>query len=67
MWKLYPGRFDLLVAEGLLEESQNAYMLTPRGMFFSDSIAALLAESRWQTTDDMPLVAAANNNSLGHM
>ncbi len=67
MWNRYSERFDLLVAEGLLEESQHAYMLTPRGMFFSDSIAALLAESRWQAHDELPLVAAANNNSLGHM
>lgn len=40
---------------------------TPRGMFYSDSIAALLAESRWQTLNELPLVAAFNDNRAGHM
>ena len=35
--------------------------------FFSDSIAALLAESRWQNPNDLPLAAASNNNSRGYM
>ncbi len=63
----YSDRFDLLVAEGLLEVSQQGYSLTPRGMFFSDSIAALLAESRWQRNRALPLVTTSNNNSSGHM
>ncbi len=62
-----PRRFDLLVTEGLLNVSQQDYSLTPRGMFFSDSIAALLAESRWQNLNDLQPVAAANDNSTGHM
>lgn len=66
-WDRYSERFDLLAAEGLLNESQQAYTLTPRGMFFSDSIAALLAESRWHTPSDLPLVARYNDNSAGHM
>ena len=66
-WKRYSERFDLLVEEGLLVESQHAYSLTPRGMFFSDSIAALLAESRWQNRNDFPLAGSYNNNGHGHM
>ena len=67
IWNRYSDRFDLLVADGLLKASQQEYSLTPRGMFFSDSIAALLAESRWQNPNDLPLVAASNNNSRGYM
>ena len=67
VWDRYSERFELLVAEGLLKESLQAYTLTPRGMFFSDSIAALLAESRWHTHSDLPLVARSNDNSSGHM
>jgi len=66
-WDRYSDRLALLVAEGLLEDRQRAYLLTPRGMFYSDSIAALLAESRWQTRDELPLAAAFNDNSAGHM
>jgi oxygen-independent coproporphyrinogen-3 oxidase len=66
-WDRYSERFGLLVAEGLVREDHHSYALTPRGMFFSDSIAALLAESRRQTFDDLPLLDAANNNSSGHM
>lgn len=66
-WDRYSDRLALLVAEGLLEDCQHAYLLTPRGMFYSDSIAALLAESRWQTLNELPLVAAFNDNRAGHM
>jgi oxygen-independent coproporphyrinogen-3 oxidase len=66
-WIRYSERFDLLVAEGLLTESQHGYSLTPRGMFFSDSIAALLAESRWQNRSELPFVGYYNDNSQGHM
>jgi coproporphyrinogen III oxidase-like Fe-S oxidoreductase len=66
-WTRYSETFDLLVEEGLLIESQDAYSLTPRGMFFSDSIAALLAESRWQNRNDSPLAGSYNNNGHGHM
>jgi len=66
-WDRYSDRLALLVAEGLLEDRQRAYLLTPRGMFYSDSIAALLAESRWQTRDELPLAAAFNDNSAGYM
>ncbi len=67
VWDRYSKRFDLLVTEGLLNESQQAYTLTPRGMFFSDSVAALIAESRWHAPSDLPLVARSNDNSAGHM
>jgi len=66
-WDRYAERFHLLVAEGLLQESQQDYALTPRGMFFSDSCAALLADSRRQTLSNAPLLAAANDNGSGFM
>jgi oxygen-independent coproporphyrinogen-3 oxidase len=66
-WKRYSEKFDLLVAEGLLNESRQAYSLTPRGMFFSDSISALLAEGRWQDRSDLPRAGSRNDNSYGHM
>jgi coproporphyrinogen III oxidase-like Fe-S oxidoreductase len=65
-WKRYQERFDALVEAELLDECQHAYSLTPRGMFFSDSIAALLAESRWQyRRGQSPTVH--NDNSAGYM
>lgn len=45
-WARHLERFALLVEAGLLAECQHAYSVTPRGMFFSDSIAALLADGR---------------------
>lgn len=66
-WKRYSERFDLFVAEGLVHESRQAYSLTPRGMFFSDSMAALLAEGRWQNRSDLPRAGSSNDNSYGHM
>jgi oxygen-independent coproporphyrinogen-3 oxidase len=66
-WKRYSEKFDLLVAEGLFNESRQAYSLTPRGMFFSDSISALLAEGRWQDRSDLPRAGSRNDNSYGHM
>jgi oxygen-independent coproporphyrinogen-3 oxidase len=67
-WDRYAERLDLLVVKGLLRESQQDYTLTPRGMFFSDSCAALLADSRRQTLGNMPLnAAAANDNGSGFM
>jgi oxygen-independent coproporphyrinogen-3 oxidase len=59
-WTRHLERLDVLVQEGLLDECQRAYSLTPRGMFFSDSIAALLAEGRLRHS-------AHNNNSISHM
>jgi coproporphyrinogen III oxidase-like Fe-S oxidoreductase len=66
-WKRYSEKFDLLVAEGLLNESHQTYSLTPRGMFFSDSISALLAQDRWQDRSDLPRAGSSNDNSYGHM
>ena len=67
-WTRYLERFAILVEEGLLDECRHAYSLTPRGMFFSDSIAALLAEGRWQRgRGGRPLRGSSNDNSYGHM
>ena len=60
-WEHYNERFELLEAEELLKEFEGVYKLTPRGMFFSDSIAGLLAESRWGSK------AIVNSNADGHM
>jgi oxygen-independent coproporphyrinogen-3 oxidase len=67
VWERYSERFDVLVREGLLEEKQHAYSLTPQGMFFSDSIAAYLAESRWQERSDVLRPIASNDNGPGYM
>jgi oxygen-independent coproporphyrinogen-3 oxidase len=45
-WARHLDRFAVLAEAGLLSECKHAYSVTPRGMFFSDSIAALLAEGR---------------------
>ena len=67
-WDRYAERFHLLVAEGLLQEGQQDYVLKPRGMFYSDSCAALLADSRRQNYGDLPLItAAANDNRSGYI
>jgi oxygen-independent coproporphyrinogen-3 oxidase len=66
-WKRYSEKFDLFVTEGLLDDNYQAYSLTPRGMFFSDSIAALLAEGRWEDRSDLPRAGSSNDNSYGHM
>lgn len=66
-WERYSARFDLLVAEGLLDETEHAYSLTPRGMFFADSIAGFLAESRWQDRGDLLPSDSYHDNSSGYM
>lgn len=67
VWTRHQESFDLCVEAGLLAESPQAYSVTPHGMFFSDSIAALLAESRFETLQPRTLIPVGNNNSLGHM
>lgn len=72
----YPDEFAAFAAEGLLEWSGNSIRLTPRGMFFSDSISALLAAPRLRAhrrsgriprnTDD-GLLPPENDNAYGHM
>jgi coproporphyrinogen III oxidase-like Fe-S oxidoreductase len=62
-------------AEGLIEVSKDAIRPTPRGMFYADSVASLLARRRLQDRrhEDFkaPLTvragAYANDNSRGHM
>lgn len=65
-WARHQERFAVLVEAGLLSECQRAYSVTPRGMFFSDSIAALLADGRLPR-DRGRRHAAYNDNSQGHM
>jgi oxygen-independent coproporphyrinogen-3 oxidase len=64
-WTRYLESFAVLVEEALLHECQHAYSLTPRGMFFSDSIAGLLAEGRWHPGHGRR--RSYNDNSYGHM
>ena len=42
----FPGEFAALIGAGLLESSPEALRLTPRGMFYADTIAGLLAWRR---------------------
>jgi coproporphyrinogen III oxidase-like Fe-S oxidoreductase len=44
----FPGAFSALLEEGLVEVTPTAVRPTPRGMFYADSIAALLA---WRQID----------------
>jgi oxygen-independent coproporphyrinogen-3 oxidase len=39
----FPVRFEVLKQEGLIEVTPDAIRPTPRGMFYSDSVAALIA------------------------
>ena len=65
-WTRHLERFAVLVEAGLLTECQHAYSVTPRGMFFSDSIAALLAEGRLSRGRGRRH-GYFNDNSQGHM
>ena len=65
-WTRHLDRFAVLVEAGLLTECQHAYSVTPRGMFFSDSIAALLAEGRFPHGRGRRH-GTNNDNSRGHM
>ena len=44
----FAGAFGALLDEGLLEVTATAIRPTPRGMFYADSVAALLA---WRQTE----------------
>ena len=67
VWDRYSGRFDVLESEGLLERARHGYSLTPRGMFFSDSIAALLADQRWDLGGTSLRTGPFNDNGKGFM
>ncbi|MCO6044245.1 hypothetical protein NG895_10035 [Aeoliella sp. ICT_H6.2] len=64
-WKRYQDELSVLVEEKLLLDSQHAYTVSPRGMFFSDSIAALLTEGRRRNGPRWRRVH--NDNSGGYM
>ena len=66
-WEHYTPRFELLVSEGLVNDSPDAFSLTPRGMFFADSIAGFLAESRWDVRSDRRDFDVLNSNARGYM
>jgi oxygen-independent coproporphyrinogen-3 oxidase len=55
------GEVGAAAAEGLIEVNDDAVRPTPRGMFFADSVASLLARRR------LPNRSHANDNSHGHM
>jgi oxygen-independent coproporphyrinogen-3 oxidase len=69
----FAGAFGALRDEGLLEVTPSAVRPTPRGMFYADSIAALLAwrqvEARRQAqlSESSAVPRPGNDNSRGHM
>ncbi len=78
----FPTEFAALTARGLVEVRQEAILPTPRGMFYSDSIASLLAwrqirlfrsggfavdrSTRFQPEEN-PSDEAVHGNARGHM
>lgn len=60
-------KLTLLIEEGLLTNSDHAFALTPRGMFFADSIAGFLAANRLRQRKSTRFVESHNDNSNGHM
>ena len=69
------GEVKAAEAEALIEVSEDAIRPTPRGMFYADSVASLLARRRLQVRRHeeakASLTARAdafdNDNSRGHM
>ena len=67
--KDYAGELNAFEQEALLEINAAAVTLTPRGMFYADSIAAVLAHrhlGRGRGTSGLHQ-ASTNDNSGGHM
>jgi oxygen-independent coproporphyrinogen-3 oxidase len=65
----YADELGVVEHRGMLDISSTAVTLTPRGMFYADSIAAVLAHrqlGRGRDNDGLKPVAA-NDNSGGHM
>ena len=65
----YAGELGAFERQGLLEINSAAVTLTPRGMFYADSVAAVLAHrqlGRGRNTYGLKQVSA-NDNSGGHM
>ena len=66
-WEKYSDALDMLAEEGLIERNDHSILITPRGMFFADSIAGFLAERR-MTTDGIDRgKIRLNDNSGGYM
>jgi oxygen-independent coproporphyrinogen-3 oxidase len=68
----FPREFAALAAEELVEIGPRFIRPTPRGMFFADSIAALLAWRQIQAARSQQLSTAArvirpNDNGVGYM
>jgi oxygen-independent coproporphyrinogen-3 oxidase len=55
------GEVGAAAAEGLIEVDRDAIRPTPRGMFYADSVASLLADRRLRNRRH------ANDNAYGHM
>lgn len=66
-WDSYAARLELLKEANLLHEHHFEYALTPKGMFYSDSVAAWMAEVRWEGRSELPWNSGINSNSGGHM
>lgn len=66
-WEVYRSLFDLFCAENLMAQDDGVFRLTPQGMFYSDSMASLLAMQRWQQSPRAQIMASLNDNRAGHM
>lgn len=66
-WSRYFEQFELLESEGLVRQGLDEVSLTPRGMFYSDSVTGLLADSHLKTLRSEKLSRQQNDNSYGHM
>jgi oxygen-independent coproporphyrinogen-3 oxidase len=68
----FPSEWAALAAEKLVEIGPESIRPTPRGTFYADSIAALLAWRRvraleWRASVPSPRRARMNDNSTAHM
>lgn len=66
-WDVYRNLFALFCAENLMAQNDAMFRLTPQGMFYSDSMASLLAMQRWQKTPRAQVMTSLNDNRAGHM
>jgi coproporphyrinogen III oxidase-like Fe-S oxidoreductase len=66
----FPREFEALEQEGLVHVTDESIQPTGLGMFYADSIAALLAARRLQVRQDgqqIDVIIRENDNSHGHM
>ncbi|WP_146679450.1 Fe-S oxidoreductase [Pirellula sp. SH-Sr6A] len=66
-WDRFSERLELLREKELIHGDRTGYELTPKGMFYSDSIAALMTEIRWDGRDELARNDVHTSNSGGHM